>query len=148
MITFLFILELIMTIMLLVAFYYTTKYVFKMLDLLSKHLLEVESKTKENNKLITACISVLEKINNTSKGFISPLKAISNEIDKIKDIHTVIYKVQTNDIVIKNMVEETRNIVKASKTRKTTKSSKTSSKEKSSNSEALKGSQTVNSSNK
>lgn len=73
----------------------------------------------------------------------SPITTIGKDLQILKDIRDVVYKIQGVVNVNRNLVEETRNAVKASKTRKTTKVDKTSSKEKSANSEAHTSSQTA-----
>lgn len=73
----------------------------------------------------------------------SPITTIGKDLQILKDIRDVVYKIQGVVNVNRNLVEETRNAIKASKTRKTTKVDKTSSKEKSANSEAHTSSQTA-----
>lgn len=95
------------------------------------------------NKDIVVLGNNVNKINKNIESFNSPISTIAKFGADIIDIKETVYKNQTALTVTKNMVEETRNHIKASKPSKNNKVNKTSTKQKSANSEALTGSQTA-----
>lgn len=106
-----------------------TQNIFKEINTTKYYVKDIDDRLADTNKRIT--------------GLASPITTIGKELQAIKDIRDVVYKIQSVANVNRNLIEETRNSVKASKTRKTTKTDKTSSKEKSANSEAHTTSQTA-----
>lgn len=100
------------------------------------------------NKDIVVLGNNVNRINKNIEGFNSPISTIAKFGADIIDIKETVYKNQTALTVTKNIVEEIRNHIKASKPSKNNKVNKTSTKQKSVNSEALTGSQTANSANK
>lgn len=137
--------ELIMIIMLFVLTILSCV-IFVKLNNLKKEFIDCNQKVTDMvsnlTKIISCCKNImvtLDSVRSTN----SPIKAIAFEINKIKDINDIVLKNQSYLSVTKNMVEETRNLVKSFKPVKKSKVNKVSSKEKSLNTEAYMKSQRV-----
>lgn len=120
--------------------------IFVKLNNLKKEFIDCNQKVTDMvsnlTKIISCCKNImvtLDSVRSTN----SPIKAIAFEINKIKDINDIVLKNQSYLSVTKNMVEETRNLVKSFKPVKKSKVNKVSSKEKSLNTEAYMKSQRV-----